>query len=235
VRPTPGLILACDVPSLERLSLLISQISSVQEISGFKIGAAIALRYGMAAIVKEIRSRCNNSFILYDHQKAGTDIPDTAKALVSTCAEVGINALIVFPQSGPQSLVAYVRAVQEFGLTPIVGGMMTHRDYLKSDGGFIDDSAPLSIYKLAADLGVTEFVVPATRLEKVAEYSKMLDARGVDAGFWSPGIGIQGGSAAQMRTVLSNRRLYPIVGRAIYDAKDPREAASQIAHALLAE
>lgn len=235
MRPIPGLILACDVPTLERLISLTSQLSGVQEVTGYKIGAAIALRYGLAAVVKEIRSHNHNSFILYDHQKAGTDIPATAKELVSTCAEADINALIIFPQSGPQSLIAHVRAVHELGITPIVGGMMTHQDYLKSDGGFIDDAAPLSIYKLAADLGVTEFVVPATKLEQVAEYSKMLDARGVDAGFWSPGIGIQGGSAAQLRTVLSNKRLYPIVGRAIYDAKDPREAASQIAHALLAE
>lgn len=234
MKPPNGLVVACDVPSLEVLESLTSRLSPIAEVTAFKVGASVALRYGLSTVVKVIRSHKDKAFVLYDHQKAGTDIPDTAREFITTCALAGVDSVIIFPQSGPQSLSAHVKAIQEAGLIPLVGGLMTHGAYLKSDGGYIDDSAPLDIYRRAADLGVTEFVVPATRPQQVTEFVQLLDSRGVDAGFWSPGIGVQGGDAAQIRAILSDNRFYPIVGRAIYGAEDPAAAAREIARALFA-
>lgn len=234
MKPPNGLVVACDVPSLKTLETLILHLSTVTEVTAFKVGAAVALRYGVSAVVEVIRSLNDGAFILYDHQKAGSDIPDTARELVATCALAGVDAVIVFPHSGPHSLQAFIRAIQESGLIAIVGGLMTHSAFLKSDGGYIDDAAPLDIYKRAADLGVTEFVVPATRPKEVAEYVQLLNSRNIEAGFWSPGFGAQRGDATQIRTILSDYRFYPIIGRAIYGAENPAAAAREIASTLLA-
>jgi orotidine-5'-phosphate decarboxylase len=222
-----GIVVACDVDSLDILHSLVWKLSHIEGVVGFKVGASLAVRYGLRTIVEEIRS-LTSTLIIYDHQKAGTDIPDTADDFVRACAESGADAVIVFPQAGPYTLRAYVKAVQTRSLLPIVGGEMTHAGYLSSDKGYVSDSAPMDIYRLAIDLGVSDLVVPGTRPSTVAQCVEAFSIGSRDIGYWCPGIGRQGGDAGALRRILRGKRMYAIVGRSIYASPDPKKAAQDI-------
>jgi orotidine-5'-phosphate decarboxylase len=74
---------------------------------------------------------------------------------------------------------------------------------------------------LAKDVGARGIVAPATRPERVAELRELVG----DLEIISPGVGAQGGKASD---TLRSGATYVIVGRAIYQAADPREAARML-------
>ena len=47
---------------------------------------------------------------------------------------------------------------------------MTHSGYLNETGGFLENNAPARIYEIAASMGVSEFVVPGNKPDKVLQY-----------------------------------------------------------------
>ena len=96
--------------------------------------------------------------IIYDHQKAGTDIPDMGAKFMEACK--GFDAVILFPQAGPDTEKAWIKAAQDAKMHVIIGGEMTHSGYLNETGGFLENNAPARIYEIAASMGVSEFVVP---------------------------------------------------------------------------
>jgi len=106
----------------------------------------------------------------------------------------------------------------------IVGGEMTHPRYLESDGGFILSSAPRKIYEIAASLGVKDFVVPGNKPERIAEYKKFLESRGVKPVFYSPGLITQGGNLTESAKAAGDR-WHAIIGRALYRAENIRKEA----------
>ncbi|HII64399.1 TPA: orotidine 5-phosphate decarboxylase, partial [Candidatus Woesearchaeota archaeon] len=129
-----SVIPSCDVDSLERLRKLVSGTCDVRGIGGYKIGFELVIPFGMKAVVKEIRSLTRLP-IIYDHQKAATDIPETGEKFAAACREV--DAIILFPQAGPKTGEAWIRAVQKSSKTVIVGGEMTHDGYLEGTGGYL--------------------------------------------------------------------------------------------------
>jgi len=165
--------------------------------------------------------------LIYDHQKAGTDIPQLAPAFAEVCAQAGIQGVIVFPQAGPETEVAFIRSALQKGLFPIVGGEMTHPKYLASEGGFIRASAPTVMYKLAANESVSLFVVPGNKSETIRKYSELLSRMVDEPGFLMPGIGRQGGDIAEAFRAAGGRACYAVVGSGIYQATDMGEAATQ--------
>jgi len=158
-----SVIPACDVTSLEDLKKLVEQTHDVKGIGGYKIGLVLGLSYGLSAVVKVIRELTDLP-IIYDHQKAGTDIPPMGQKFAKVCKYAGVNAVIIFPQAGPATEEAWIKACQEVGLEVLIGGEMTHPKYKKSEGGFISDEALDEIYLNATKLGVTNFVVPGNRM-----------------------------------------------------------------------
>jgi len=225
-----SIIPACDVKNLEELKKLIKQTHDIKKIGGYKIGFALALTYGLPNVVKVIREFTDLP-IIYDHQKAGTDIPDTGGKFADICKEAGINAVILFPQAGPVTEEAWVKACQHKGLTVIVGGEMTHLKFRKSEGGFINDSALDEIYLIAAELGVNNFVVPGNKADRIKHYKSLLEKKVKDLTFFAPGFVAQGGEITETAKV-AGKSWHAIVGRAIYDAKDIRKAAEEMTSKL---
>ena len=72
------------------------------------------------------------------------------------------------------------------------------------------------------EVGATGIIAPATRPEKVSQLRKIVG----NLKILSPGVGAQGGSASD--TIKAGAD-YVIVGRAIYQASDPKVAAKQLA------
>ncbi|HJN56997.1 MAG: orotidine 5'-phosphate decarboxylase [Candidatus Woesearchaeota archaeon] len=222
-----SIIPSCDVSDLEKLKSLVKETCSVGGIGAYKIGLELALRFGISSIVDAIKKHTNLP-IIYDHQKAATDIPDLGEKFAK--AVKGVDAVILFPVMGPETEKEWIKACKKEKLGIIVGGEMTHKAFLKSENGFINDTAPLKIYEIAAKHRINDFVVPGNKPEKIKYYKSFLEARGLKPIFYSPGLITQGGSITE--SAKAAERWHAIVGRALYNAKDINKAAKEMVKAL---
>ncbi|MFH1696397.1 MAG: orotidine 5'-phosphate decarboxylase / HUMPS family protein [Candidatus Diapherotrites archaeon] len=225
-----SIIPACDVATIEEFEKIVRETSDVKKIGGYKIGFELGLGYGLKALVDAARKHTQKP-IIYDHQKAATDIPDVADKFARVCKGAGLDAVILFPMAGPETEKAWIRACMNAGLGVIVGGEMTHKGFLESDGGFIAEGAPKRIYEIAAELGVQDFVVPGNKPEKIREYRELLESKGVKPVLYSPGLVVQGGELSK-GAEAAGKQWHAIVGRGIYGAKDMRRAAEELGKEL---
>ncbi|KAF1080200.1 MAG: Orotidine 5'-phosphate decarboxylase [Candidatus Rifleibacterium amylolyticum] len=210
------LIPALDVLELANVEHIARIVGNNEMFYGFKAGFSLGLTHGLGKVVETIR-RYSDLPIIYDHQKAATDIPDTGRLFAQTLRRAGINEAILFPQAGPVTLEAWISALREEELKVIVGGLMTHKAYMHSEGGFLNDQAIETIYRTAVDLGVNSFVVPLTKPEAVDRIFQTVPFR-PETEFYSPGYGRQGGDPSRFASIA---RHYLIVGRALLEAADP--------------
>ena len=224
-----SIIPACDVGK-DRYEEIIRETHDIPEIGAYKISAVLALSIGLPTLV-EIGRRYTSKPLIYDHQKAGTDIPDTGKEFAATLKKCGIDAMILFPLAGPATQTAWIQSAQEVELPIIVGGYMTHERFCVSEGGYIDDAAIKKMYSNAASHGVTDYVVPGNKPGVIQEIRSLLLASEVEPVFYSPGFISQGGSISEAASVAGGR-WHAIVGRAIYEARDIQKAALSLTTCL---
>jgi orotidine-5'-phosphate decarboxylase len=183
-----SVIVACDVKNVEDLKRLVESTYDIEGIGGYKVGAILTIRYGLPKLVEVVR-KFTELPIIYDHQKAMTDIPDLGKDFTKVVKNAGANAMIGFPQSGPATQEAWIKACKDIGLEVIVGGEMTHPKYKRSEGGYIADEALDKIYFSAAKLGVNNFVIPGNKVERVKHYKELLQPIvGNSLTFYAPGL-----------------------------------------------
>lgn len=221
-----GLVLAADVDALSSLEELVGAAASVPAFKAIKVGAMLGLRYGLPRIAAVVDNRLP---IIYDHQKAGTDIPAMGANFAALCADSGIDQMIIFPQAGPETLKAFVQACLDRGVDPIVGLTMSHPSYLDWEGGWIDGTSPSRIFKLATSLGVDKFVLPGNKLDLVRKYGgDMRDGSTI----FMPGIGTQGGAVATACEAAEPHMAMPIIGSAIYKSDDPKREMERFARGL---
>jgi orotidine-5'-phosphate decarboxylase len=221
-----SIIPACDV-HLDRFETLVKETANIPVIGGYKIGFMLGLDTGLSRVC-EIARRHTSKPIIYDHQKAGTDIPDTAKSFAFTCKKAGVNAVILFPQAGPETEKAWIEAAQEEGLGVIVGGLMTHKGYTRGEGGYIADEAVIEMYLNGVKSGVTDFVVPGTNPQAIEKIRVMLEHEKIEPVLYSPGLIAQGGDVEEAKRAAGNR-WHAIIGRAIYGAKNIQKAVEELA------
>ncbi|MDO8480236.1 MAG: orotidine 5'-phosphate decarboxylase / HUMPS family protein [Nanoarchaeota archaeon] len=224
-----SVIPACDVETLDELKRLVKATCAIEGIGAYKIGFELVIPYGMKQVIEEIRTHSDLP-IIYDHQKAGTDIPDTGEKFMRACSHA--NAVIIFPQAGPVTEEAWILAAQKKNMPIIVGGEMTHAGYLASEKGFLSDDMPERAYKIAAKLGVSDYVVPGNKPDKILKYRKMLEKMGITPVFYSPGLIAQGGSLTE-GAEAAGPFWHAIVGRGIYGAKDMEKAAKELVKEIL--
>ncbi len=222
-----GLMPALDLDDLETAVRAVARVEGLHAICGFKVGFSLGLGYGLPEVVRRIRSVTAKP-VIYDHQKGGTDIPETGALFARAMKRAGVDAAILFPQAGPRTLAAWVGALAAEGVGCIVGGVMTHPGYLHSEGGYLDDAAVEGIYSHAVEAGVRSFVLPLTRPDAAA---RIVARSGIAAGWtcYSPGFGAQGGEPARFGFVS---RHVLIVGRALLSADDPAGYVNRVAEEL---
>jgi|TARA_B100002003_G_scaffold172648_1_gene160598 orotidine-5'-phosphate decarboxylase len=224
-----SIIPSCDVPTIAKLNNLVRQTCSVKGIGAYKIGFELVLRFGISKVVKTIRAYTKLP-IIYDHQKAATDIPEMGEKFAK--AVKGVDAVILFPLMGPETEIAWTKACKKEKLSVIVGGEMTHKSFLSEDNGFINDAAPLRIYELAAKLGIKDFVVPGNKPEKIKMYKAFLEARGLKPILYSPGLITQGGKLTESAKA-AGENWHAIIGRALYDSKNINKTAKELCKSLI--
>ncbi len=225
-----SIIPACDIADLKKFEHLVKETADVKGIGAYKIGFQLALRYGLPKLVKTAR-KFIEAPLIYDHQKAATDIPDVAEKFAVVCKNAGVDAVIFFPLSGPETEKAFIQAAQKAGLGVIVGGEMTHAAFLQNDNGFILSEAPKRMYEIAAQLGVQDFVVPGNKPEKIAFYKQFLESKGAKPVLYSPGLVAQGGEISESAKAAGSS-WHAIVGRALYEAPDMKKAAKELCKKL---
>ncbi len=213
------------MPSMDMTDLgaavsLARAVAESPHVSSFKFGFALGLSAGLPVAVRAFREFTKKP-IVYDHQKAGTDIPDTGVLFAKTMQHAGINEAILFPQAGPITLEAWVKALQDAGIVPVVGAVMTHKGFTQSEGGYLSDAGMLSAYELAAKLGVRKFVVPLTK-PAIAQSVAWPE----DSVFYSPGFGAQGGDPLAFAQLPEH---HLIAGRSLSAATDPLAYVAEVA------
>ena len=223
-----SIIPACDVPTLKLLEKLVKETCKIEGIGAYKIGFELVISFGIKEVIKTIR-KFTSLPIIYDHQKAATDIPELGERFMR--AVKGVDYVILFPLAGPVTEEKWIRAAFKEKLGVIVGGDMTHKAFLQRSGGFIENMAPKQIYKIAAQLGVNDFVVPGNRPFMIAEYRRFLESFGLKPIFYSPGFIEQGGSISESAKIAGDR-YHAIVGRAIYNSKKMGKAARDLVKAI---
>lgn len=225
-----GIILACDVSTLGEAESLARLSLKFEEIVGYKIGFSLGLRFGLRKVT-EVLKKINPLPVIYDHQKAGTDIPQMGEQFAICCKEADVDGVIIFAQAGPKTLDSFISSIVCYGMTPIVGGVMTHSGYLVSDGGYIIDEAPDHIFQFSLDKGVSHFILPGNKLELIQKYYNILNKKpGVSV--MMPGIGSQGGDLNNAFLACIGLRSYAIIGSAIYKATNPITVTNSFINSL---
>lgn len=229
-----SVIVAADVPNFVKLEKLASEVKGVYGIGGFKIGFRLAFK-NIATAIHVVQSRYDsNVVIIYDHQKAGNDIPAMGKGFAKDLKAAGVSAVILFPFAGPETQKVWTEACFEAGLNVMTGGIMTHAKFLVSEGGYIADDAPERIFSLACRLGVQHFIVPGNKLDWVKKLRGILIDELGEGNYTlsAPGFITQLGNVSECGAVAGNN-WHAIVGSGIYNAENIREAAIAITRQIV--
>jgi orotidine-5'-phosphate decarboxylase len=227
LRATHGILIALDMESLDQMRRVVERTSDIPGIVAYKVGLTATLRLGLGGAVRHLRAATDLPLI-YDHQKAGPDVPDMASKFCATCKEAKVDGLILFPIAGPRAVAAFAGSAYRNRLLPIVGGDLPFPDYNASGGGYVIDDALDKIFRKAIEVGVDHFVIPGNTPDKIRHHARWLVEKVERPSLFVPGIGALGGSIADTFAAAPGCNVYAVVGRAIYDADDPAEAARRL-------
>jgi len=228
-----SIMLAADVQP-ERSRILAHQIANVAGLSSVKVGFELGLGLGLAKAVQIFKEADPNLVVVYDHQKAGNDIPDTAANFARTMKRGQIDAAILFPFTGRRVEEHWIKELQDTHIGVIIGSEMTHNGFLYSEGGRIADDRLTDMYEQAVELGVRDFVVPGNKPDKILEYRKFFQDEAGEGNFtlYAPGFVTQGGEISEAGKIAGSS-WHAIVGRGIFEAADVRLAAIEHAQQIL--
>jgi orotidine-5'-phosphate decarboxylase len=142
------------------------------------------------------------------------DIPSVNTLIVEQAMKRGASAVICHGFVGDDSVKACVEASK--GQAFVVTEM--------SHPGGKQFTAPVAdkLAALAKAAGARGIVAPATRPERIADLKKIIG----NLEIITPGVGAQGGKASDAIKAGAD---YIIVGRAIYESPDPKNAAKALA------
>lgn len=229
-----SVVLAADVkPS--KFPGLMEQVGEVEGMGGVKIGFELGLGMGLRKAVDTVLETNDKLRVIYDHQKAGNDIPDTGMNFARTMRTARVDAAILFPFNGPVVEEKWVRELQERGVGVIVGAEMTHKKQRATEEGYILDTAFDHMFVQAIGLGVRNFVVPGNKKDRVEYYKSLFDKEVGEGEYtlWSPGFVDQGGDVSETGQV-AGENWHSIVGGGIYRDENPGEAARSLGGKMLA-
>jgi orotidine-5'-phosphate decarboxylase len=145
------------------------------------------------------------------------DIPNTNRLIAEQVFDAGFSSIICHGFTGQDAMQACVDVAADYGGSCFVVAEMSH----PGATAFFHGGTAERIAELAMACGADGIIAPATRPERVKALRKIVGSRKI----LSPGVGAQGGDAAAVAKIVDGI----IVGRAIYDAEDPKAAAESFA------
>lgn len=207
------LILALDVLDSDEAIRISEAVAG--HVDAIKVGYPLVLASGLHIIGK----LAEYAPIIADFKVA--DIPNTNRLICEQVFDAGADAVIVQGFTGHDSLKICVDLACERSKDIFVVTEMSHPGALD-----LMQDAGEKIAQMAADQKASGVVAPATRPERVKSIRKII---GDGLAIISPGVGAQGGSAAD--TIMAGTD-WVIVGRSIYQSDDPAEAAEDIVNEI---
>ncbi|TLZ53175.1 MAG: orotidine-5'-phosphate decarboxylase [Methanobacteriota archaeon] len=205
MRRKTRLIVALDVTEESKALRLAADTKDY--VDAFKVNVPLVLARGMGLIDKLAKI----GDVICDFKVA--DIPNTNRLIVDEVFRHHAKGIIVHGFVGEDSVRACVDAARG---DVFVVAEMSHPGAERWNAPIADEIA-----RLAVAVGAAGIIAPATRPDRV----KALRAIVGDKLILSPGVGAQGGTPADPITAGAD---YIIVGRAIYDAENPRAEAEKI-------
>lgn len=209
-----NLILALDVGSESEAVEICDSIKDY--IDTIKIGYPLALAEGL-----EIINKLKDKFgfqVICDFKVA--DIDATNSKICDETFKAGADAIICHGFVGSDSVQACLDVANRYGKELFLLTEMSHPGAKM----FLQKNAD-AIAQMGVDMGITNYVAPATRLNRLADIRRIV---GKDAYIISPGVGKQGGDGK--RTLEISNAI--IVGRSIYESDNPKEACENLIDSL---
>ncbi len=204
------LVLALDVLEKERALAIVQECAP--HIDAIKLGYPVILSCGLA-IADEMAE--HDLPLIADFKVA--DIPSTNRLIAEQVFDAGFSSIICHGFTGKDSVRACVETAFECGGACYVVAEMSH----PGATDFFHGGTAEHIARMAVDCGADGIIAPATRPDRVRVLRGIAGNRKI----LSPGIGAQGGDARAVAALVDGI----IVGRAIYEAEDPRSAAQSYA------
>lgn len=200
------IILALDVYDEEKAMEIVRQISD--EIFSVKINWPLILGAGVG-IVKKISSVTK---VICDLKIA--DIPNTNRLITNKIRENGAYGIISHSFVGRDSLQAVLNEAREMKVFSVVA--MSNPGSKEVMDQHIDD-----LLRMSLESNVYGFVAPGNKIDLLRKIRSAVGEKKII----SPGIGAQGGDAAQ---ALLNGSDYVIIGRTIYQSRNPLETVKEL-------
>ncbi len=202
------IIHALDVEDEERAVRVVQGVRDF--VDAIKLSYPFIIRYGSNVVRRIVESTPHP--IIFDLKVA--DIPEISSRIVNAAFDAGCNGLTIQGFVGRDTVSECLKTVNKrSGFAFVVVEM--------SNPGAVDfmQSVGEKIASVARDLGAHGIVAPATRPERVKVFRSIV---GDDMWIMSPGIGAQGGKLGD--AILAGAD-FEVIGRRIYDARDPSAAA----------
>ncbi len=200
------LILALDV--LDEKKAMDIATKTAPYLHAIKVGYPLVLSSGMNIVEKLSRIKP----VICDFKVA--DIPNTNRLITEIVRSKGAYGIIVHGFTGPDSVKAVVENAGNLHVYVIAEMSHPGATYIMQQ--HTDD-----IVRIARETGAHGLIAPATRPERLNHIRKIAGNMEI----LSPGVGAQGGKAREAIEAGADK---VIVGRSIYNASDPAEAARRI-------
>jgi len=178
-------------------------------IAACKINRTLTDMSGMN-FVKNLRKKYPDLVFIADFKIA--DIPHTNEVLSKNAGQAGFDAVTVQAFVGSDAIIAVQRNIDV-----VLVVAMSHEGAKE----FISENVR-QFCNLALNLNIDAVVAPATRTEEIKTVREILENKAI---ILSPGVGVQGGNFGD---AVKTGADFEMVGRTIYDAKNPKETAKEI-------
>ncbi|HMK47112.1 MAG TPA: orotidine-5'-phosphate decarboxylase [Methanocella sp.] len=202
------LIIALDVTDREKALAIAEKLGPA--VDAIKINYPLALACGLE-VIGDIKRYAS---VIADFKVA--DIPSINRLICEETFEAGADAVICQGFTGRDSIEACIDIAAGFGKEIYVVTEMSHpgaTDFLQAHA--------MELVDMARSSGASGIIAPATRPERLA----LIRQRAGKMKILSPGVGAQGGDAS---IAIRSGADFVIVGRSIYNAPDPYQAAREL-------
>jgi orotidine-5'-phosphate decarboxylase len=211
--------LPLNIREKERKNLLdsaINLLSNIEDyIAGIKIGLPFSLCVNLDNVEEIIKNFSNNYFFICDFKIA--DIGYTNSLIIKNVLNIGFNAAIAHAIIGfKDGLEKIVSEAKKFNAGVLALCAMSHAGAEE----FINKHY-IELLEIAAKSKVDGFILPATYPLYISSARKIYPW----ALIFSPGVGAQ---KAAFGSAINNGADFEIIGRAIYEAKNPKKEVEKI-------
>ena len=208
------IILALDVEEKNKAFSILEE--TTKYLDTIKIGYPLTLAEG-PKIITAIKENFDVN-IIADFKVA--DIDATNEKIVRNTLNYGADSIIVHGFTGEDSVIACKNAAEKLDKEIFLLTEMSHPGADK----FLKPVS-LDIAQMGVDLGITNYVAPATKLDRL---KKIREVVGKNAFIISPGVGFQGGNAKETLKYANAA----IIGRSIYNADSPQNTLEDIINSI---